>query len=402
MNLMQRLSPICLIVALMGCQDPTVAPQVNEGRARPVRDVNPDVGCPLTATVTVTDEASLRAAILAARPGDVIAVRGTIAIATDDTILTPDITITCATIGSGLVATGTNVTDMLTVGASGVIVDRLALDGTLAGDSPFLATNDGIALFAQNIRFTNNTVTCAAFGLCVFIAGGTGAVITDNSFHAGDPLSGIHLQANGPDPSAAFLPIRVDGARVQRNTLVATSPTSFFRFGAIRPFDADDLVITDNTISGAWRNGISAVRMSHSRIRGNQIQGVLEAGIRTSDGNPANPLGEVADNLFVANLVIGSGKAGVFAQLACRNLFVANHLEDNAGDVGVLLDGTTGANVVAGVENAAVIDNGAFDCDGDGDTDPNVITGGARRQEAAPADMASSDPVRRVQGIPVQ
>ena len=49
----------------------------------------------------------------------------------------------------------------------------------------------------------------------------------------------------------------------------------------------------------------------------------------------------------------------------------------------------------AGVENAVVVDNGAFDCDGDGRTDPNIITGGVTHHEPAPPDTSSAAPARR-------
>lgn len=53
------------------------------------------------------------------------------------------------------------------------------------------------------------------------------------------------------------------------------------------------------------------------------------------------------------------------------------------------------------VDNATVIDNGAFDCDNDGDIDPNVIKGqGASHQADPAADV--SDPVRQVHGVKLQ
>jgi hypothetical protein len=43
-----------------------------------------------------------------------------------------------------------------------------------------------------------------------------------------------------------------------------------------------------------------------------------------------------------------------------------------------VLNDSTGANVIAGVNNAVVIDDGGFDCDNDGGIDPNIVTGAAR------------------------
>ncbi len=39
----------------------------------------------------------------------------------------------------------------------------------------------------------------------------------------------------------------------------------------------------------------------------------------------------------------------------------------------MIFDVTTGANTLKGTPNAVVIDDGNFDCDGDGVADPNII-----------------------------
>src|SRR2546421_725948 len=152
-----------LLGAAVGCQNEglspaAVRPSFATGAASPTCAANP--------TVTVSDDTTLRAALKAARPGDVIAVSGTIEVTADDTIA------------------------------------------------------------------------------------------SDNQFQATDAFTGVHLQANGPDPNVVF-PIRIDGARIERNTIVALTPSVGVRFGAIRSFDADNIVIADNVISGPWRNGIS-------------------------------------------------------------------------------------------------------------------------------------------------
>ena len=382
-----------LLGAAVGCQNEglspaAVRPSFATGAASPTCAANP--------TVTVSDDTTLRAALKAAHPGDVIAVSGTIEVTADDTIATDNITLTCASPGSGLVARGLEVVDMVTVTARGVAVDGLVLDGSRAFDAPWFAFNDGETAFAQDVRFTNNTVTCTLFGACAFVVGGTGAVVSDNQFQATDAFTGVHLQANGPDPNVVF-PIRIDGARIERNTIVALTPSVGVRFGAIRPFDADNIVIADNVISGPWRNGISPTRLSHSQIQRNQISGAVVDGIRTSSFGGV--LRGAAQNLFASNQVSGAGRAGIFADRACSNQFASNDLRGNAGDLGLFLTDTTGANVVAGVNNAVVIDNGAFDCDGDGRLDPNIITGGVTHHQPAPPDTSSATQPRR-QGNP--
>jgi len=382
-----------LLGAAVGCQNEglspaAVRPSFATGAASPTCAANP--------TVTVSDDTTLRAALKAAHPGDVIAVSGTIEVTADDTIATDNITLTCASPGSGLVARGLEVVDMITVLARGVVVDGLVLDGSRAFDAPWFAFNDGETAFAQDVRFTDNTVTCTLFGACAFVVGGTGAVVSDNQFQATDAFTGVHLQANGPDPNVVF-PIRIDGARIERNTIVALTPSVGVRFGAIRPFDADNIVIADNVISGPWRNGISTTRLSHSQIQRNQISGAVVDGIRTASFGGV--LRGAAQNLFASNQVSGAGRAGIFADRACSNQFASNDLLGNAGDLGLFLTDTTGANVVAGVNNAVVIDNGAFDCDGDGRLDPNIITGGVTHHQPAPPDTSSATQPRR-QGNP--
>ncbi len=386
-----RFIPALLLGVLGGCQDRSVSPAA--GRAGPSFATTASAAsCPANPTAVVTDEATLRAALAAAQPGDVIAVSGTIELTTGDTIATDGVTLTCATPGSGLVATDLSVLDVVTVTARRVTVDGLVLDGSRAGDSPLFALNDGVSFFAQDLRFTHNRVTCTVFSSCVFIVGGTGAVVSDNSFEATDAFTGIHLQANGPDPNVVF-PIRIDGARIERNTIVALTPSLSSRFGAIRPFDADNLVIADNVISGPWRNGISPARLAHSQIQGNQVSGAVVDGIRTSSFGGA--LRGVSQNLFANNQVTGAGRSGIFADRACNNQFASNDLRGNAGDLGLLLTDTTGANVVAGVANAVVVDDGVFDCDADGRTDPNIITGGVTHHQPAPPDTTSAAPARR-------
>src|SRR5213596_1989349 len=382
--------PALLLGAVIGCKDQygNLAPSLT---ASPV-----SAGCAANPTVTAFDDTTLRAALKAARPADVIAVSGTIEVTADDTIATDNVTLTCATPGSGLVARGLEVVDMITVLARGVVVDGLVLDGSRASEAPWFAFNDGETAFAQDVRFTNNTVTCTLFGACAFVAGGTGAVVSDNQFQATDAFTGVHLQANGPDPNVVF-PIRIDGARIERNTIVALTPSVGVRFGAIRPFDADNIVIADNVISGPWRNGISTTRLSHSQIQRNQISGAVVDGIRTASFGGV--LRGAAQNLFASNQVSGDGRAGIFADRACSNQFASNDLLGNAGDLGLFLTDTTGANVVAGVNNAVVTDNGAFDCDGDGRLDPNIITGGVTHHQPAPPDTSSATQPRR-QGNP--
>src|SRR2546427_4310974 len=116
MELIKRLVPTLLLGVAAGCHDQSMAPKVGQPTARPSFSTSASATCPASATVTVSDDAGLRAALAAARPGDVIAVSGMIGITTDDTIATDRVRLTCATPGSGPFAVGPEVVgDLLAV-----------------------------------------------------------------------------------------------------------------------------------------------------------------------------------------------------------------------------------------------------------------------------------------------
>jgi len=388
MNRITRAVP--LVALLAACQDRGVVPTAG----RPAFAAAAPAACPASPTVTVSDEAGLRNSIATAAPGAVIAIQGMIGLTQDDTVRTAGITITCATPGSGLFAVaGSGVQDLLIAAAKGDVVDRLILDASQAGDSPLAGFNDGTTFFAESIRFTNNTGTCPPGGECVFISGGLGAVVTDNHFEALGSFSGIQLQVDVA---------RVDGARIERNTLIAMAPSVGLRQGGIRPADAAGVVIADNTLLGPWRNGLSAARLAHSTVQGNGFHGAVRNGIRLSDGAPLFIAGVAAsDNVFSNNRITTSGEAGIFAHLACRNVFVGNNLQGNAGDLGAVFPDSSGANTLAG-NGTIVVDDGAFDCDGDGVNDPNVITGAGAVTHGLHLSEAASSTVRVVRRITVQ
>jgi len=198
MNPIARLFPLLLVV-VAGCEDQSTVPTAN----RPSFAAAGPAACPATPSVTVSDEAGLRTAIATATPGAVIAIQGMIGLTQDDTIRTAGVTVTCATPGAGLFAVaGSGVQDLLIAAAKRDVVDRLVLDASQAGDSPLAGFNDGTTFFAESIRFTNNSGTCAPGGECVFISGGLGAVVTDNHFEAPGSFSGIQRRSMSPVSTA--------------------------------------------------------------------------------------------------------------------------------------------------------------------------------------------------------
>src|SRR2546430_5994080 len=91
---MKRLThafPLLLALAA-GCQDPSAVPTAT----RPLFAAAAPSACPTPATVTVSDEAGLRAPPPAATPRPLIRLPGMIGVTPDDTIATADVTVTCA------------------------------------------------------------------------------------------------------------------------------------------------------------------------------------------------------------------------------------------------------------------------------------------------------------------
>ena len=141
------------------------------------------------------------------------------------------------------------------------------------------------------------------------------------------------------------------------------------------------------------------LRLANGRVSGNTIQGAALFGIQTS------PQAAIVMNgtVFSNNRVTGAGIAGVFVQLACGTTFVGNNLQGNPANLGLVFDVTSGANTYAG-DRTLVVDNGAFDCNGDGVNDPNIIAGPGMAQHGL--HLGGADPgvgtQRTVHGIVVK
>lgn len=342
------------------CHEPTSESAASGVPAFSVADA---AACPTPADFVVSDEAGLHAAVGGwSLPGQVIGVSGIIAVSRDLYVFKRGITLTCATAGAGLTAQP-GVTVILHVFGDSVTVDRLVLD---ASDAP------GAGVFwaeaATGVRFTNNRVTCGSVD-CGFFQGTPAAVVADNQFVSHGSVSGVHLQLNQHTGTL------IDNSRVERNTIVATAPSTGPNFGGIRARDGSGVTIAHNVVLGPWRNSMSLVNLAGSLVEHNRLEGAELYGIltRSSTSPPPGPV-SIFNNLFRANRVGGAGSAGIFLQWACYNTFIGNNLQGNAGDVGLIFAATTGANTLLGNQNV-VVDNGNVDCTGDGLADPNIITG---------------------------
>ena len=235
-------------------------------------------------------------------------------------------------------------------------------------------------------RITDNSGECG--DACVFGAGGSpGLVLARNQFQTAGSSAGFLLQEN------------TDGDSVVGNTIVTTKPSFVPGFGGIRIRDGANAVVTDNIIAGPWANSLALTDVTTADVERNSLQGASRFGIGITTEESVRPI-SLMGSLFRANRVSGAGMAGIFVQLACNNSFVGNNLQGNAGDVGLVFDNTTGANTFTGNANL-VADNGAFDCDGNGMNDPNIISGpgNARRGVQLSGVASGANPQHRIYGV---
>lgn len=316
--------------------------------------------CPTSFDHLATDDASLQAALAAAAEGDVIGVDGLIATA-GAWIDTDGVTLTCASAGSGLYRDPAGSAWYLVgTGRANVTVEGLRLDGQ-GGSWPVYT------VFNSGTRVAHNDITCG-FGGCAFVVGVTNAVVTDNNMESWGSSTGLHLQGG------------IDGARILRNTVVAHAPSWVPAFGGIRPRDGSDVLVKDNTVRGPWQNSISSVDMHQSEYSQNELSGARQYGLAINIPGSPN-MAQAAHNTFRGNRISGAAWAGILGRATCGNHLVNNRV---SGSLGIQLDVSTGDNHVVGTFGS-VIDDGAFDCDGDGEIDPNAVSGKAGHGGRVPA-----------------
>jgi nitrous oxidase accessory protein NosD len=267
-------------------------------------------------------------------------------------------------------------------------VHNWRIEGNTIGEGPGAIGDPEVLLGSPGGRFTGNTVQCG--GTCFFADGSPRLVVANNQFQSAAAGTGVHLQ------------LGTDGDSVVANTVVTASPSDALQLGGIRVRDGANVVLADNIVRGPWANSMAVTDLTGGDIERNSLAGAGGYGIRLASGASFVPI-SMTGNRFLANRVTGAALAGISAQLACGNSFIGNDLQGNAGNVGLVFNETTGANTYAG--NATlVVDNGAFDCDGDGVNDPNIISGpGMARHGLQLGNGASgTGPVRTVRGITVQ
>ena len=330
-------------------------------------------GCAPNADYVVTTEAQLTAALAAVNSGGTIAIDGIIPLSNTAVVETNDVRLTCATLGSGLIsAAGPTPFALLHVVSDGVQVDNLFLSsepssGVGGASNTIFANSFGDPV--ERLRLRLNRIRCGNNGTCAFLVGAPGAVVSENLLESLGTISGIHVQQGGGGPSPM---ISTDNTVVERNNIVAPTVSGSSLFGAIRVRDGTGLVVRHNATSGIWRNGVAIAELDGALIEGNFIRDALERGIIGSTNSPS-PL-SVRNSIVRRNRISGPQAIGINLTRACWNRIENNDVTVAPGTLRARFEVNTGANVYVG-SSADVLDLGSFDCDGDGFTDPNTISG---------------------------
>lgn len=362
----------------------------------------------------VSTQAELRDAIASATPGEVIAVNGSIGLApNDDSVLTSNITITCAAPGAKVYWAGAPnpAASLFEVYAPGVRIHGLELDAT--GIALAVWTDNSFGN-ADDIRIDHDQFTChniciaAAFvrhtivdhdqgtcgGICVYFTPVRDGVVLDNSFETF--ILGIQIQS---------YPERVDSTVVEGNTVTLEPPPTPYLMsgccGGIRVTGGSYVRIADNVVEGRWEYGIALRDLESATVIGNRVSGTEYGLALSTDAGPLFPV-EVVGSLFRANRITDTGSAGILVRLACSNAFVGNALLRDSAGIGAYFDVSTGANAFAG-NGTTVVDHGATDCNGDGIIDPNRITGTASVRHGGPfLALQQAVPIRGFGKFPVR
>lgn len=241
----------------------------------------------------------------------------------DAIIHTDHVTLTCATPGSGL--RGRPVGLIVRVYARGVTVSDLVLDATSSLEGAYLAFFDGVTAFGEDIQFLRNTVTCGATNKCVFFgseshAAAHGGLVADNYVAAaGAKFGGVTIQG-------------VSGARIERNTIVATAPSAK---GILANGD-ESIVVSDNVVSGPWAVSLAFdAGVFHSSVERNRLEGAVDDGA---------DLFFVDGLRFLSNEVSCGSGACIFMNSGPGALIADNRFESAGSGTGVQLqngiDGT--------------------------------------------------------------
>ena len=371
-----------LLVLLAACADQPVTPSARAGGP----SLSAAGKCAASPTAVVSTQAELRAALAAAGDGDVVAVSGIIKVDSAVVIDNEGVTLTCAEPGAGI-HFGYGYEDILIVlQGDRLTVSGLELDAEY-GYAAFYSAPDEDDGY-QDIHITGNEVYCG-YTFCLFAVGIQGTVITDNHWVGEDTRYGVHIQgipgSGSPVPVDGYTPASADGTFISRN-VIETDGGYVSIYGGIRVREGQNVTITHNQVSGDWSHGVALTNVYNSRVEHNRIDGTLRNGIEFAP--IASNRISLSGVSFRGNQISNAGGVGIAARGACYNTFEGNNLQ--ATSAGAVFEANTGANVYRG-NHEVVTDLGAFDCDLDGDIDPNQISGaqsGTATAASAPAQAA--------------
>ncbi|HEU4881910.1 MAG TPA: right-handed parallel beta-helix repeat-containing protein [Longimicrobium sp.] len=363
-----RATSLALLALLAACDQP-----VTPG----ARDAAPSLAsakaCAASPSVVVHTDPELRAALASASSGDVIAISGNIALDSVVTVATEGVTLTCAEPGAGLSFAPGNDFGLLDLWVGYVTISGLVLDAEY-GFAPILAVTAGEPGL-PHIRLTGNEIGCG-YLFCIFAVSVPYLEITDNHFEGDETRFGIQIQGAPVLQPGGGYPL-MPGIVVSRN-VIENEEGYLGQYGGVRLRDGTGADITHNQILGSWSGGVVLTNVHDSRVEQNRIDGVLRDGI---DFVLISSPRITASGVSVkANQITNSARAGISVRGACWNTFQGNNVVDNP--VGARFEPTTGDNVYRG-NHETVQDAGAFDCELDGDIDPNHISG---VQPTTPAD----------------
>jgi hypothetical protein len=362
------LAPSAALFALLGaaCADQPVTPAA-PGAGPSLASAT---ACAASPDYVVHTDPELRAALAAAQDGDVVAVSGNIEVDSAVVIDNEGVTLTCAETGAGISFAYGYEYILLVLQADRITVSGLQLDAEY-GYAAFYSLPDEADGY-QDIRITGNEVECG-YEFCLFAVGIQGTVITDNHWIGEDTRYGVHIQgipgSGSPVPSGGYTDASADGTFISRN-VIETDGGYVSIYGAIRVREGRDVTITHNEISGDWSHGVALTNVYDSRVEHNRIDGTLLNGIEFAP-RAANRV-SISGVSVKANQISNAGGVGIAIRGACYNTFQGNNLQNTS--VGAVFEIDTGANVYRG-NSGVVQDAGAFDCDQDGDIDPNQVSG---------------------------
>lgn len=368
MRIPTRTTSLALLALLAACDQPVTPTARGAGPS-----LASATACAASPTHVVRTDPELRAALASAGAGDVIAISGNVALDSVVTVDTEGVTLTCAEPGAGLSLAPGNDFGLLDLWVGHVTISGLVLDAEY-GFAPVTAiTVDEAGL--PHIRLTGNRIGCG-YTFCIFAVSVPYLQVTDNHFEGDETQFGVQIQgAPIPQPGGGY-PL-MDGIVVSRN-VIENEEGYLGQYGGVRLRDGINATITHNHILGSWSNGVVLTNVYDSRVEHNRIDGMLRDGIEflliTSRRITASGVS------IKANQISSSARAGITVRGACWNTFAGNNLGNNP--VGARFESSTGDNVYRG-NNELVQDAGAFDCDLDGDVDPNHISG---VRMTAPAD----------------